>query len=178
MHGTIQSDSSQNEWETPKGNTPLARSDITLNMLKKTYSLQLDPAASKKNTMCDKYFTKEQDGLSKEWKVNTIFNPPFAESVLNDDGTQKMRIKNGIEEPVFRNVIGKWVKKAVEQSLKHRTIVIGILPVYTGSDWFQRFIKDIVYVNYLPGRIRYTAPDGKTGSPNFDSMLVFWDARN
>ena len=128
--------------------------------------------------MCKNYyFTKKQDGLSKEWTVNAIFNPPFAEPVLNPDGTPKTRLKDGIEQPVFKNVIGKWVKKAVEQSIKHRTIVIGILPVYTGSDWFQRFIKGIVHVDYLPGRIRYTAPDGKTGSPNFDSMLVFWDAR-
>ena len=177
MHGTTQSDSSKNEWETPKGDTKLARSEFTLNMLKKKYSLKLDPCASKKNTMCQNYFTKSQDGLSQEWKVNAIFNPPFAEPVLNPDGTQKTRIKDGIEEPIFKNVIGKWVKKAVEQSLKHRTIVIGILPVYTGSDWFQRYIKGIVYVDYLGGRIKHTSPDGKTGSPNFDSMLVFWDAR-
>ena len=176
MHGTTQSDSSKNEWETPKGDTKLARSEITLNILKKKYNLKLDPCASFKNTMCDKYFTKLQDGLSQEWKVNAIFNPPFNEPVMKN-GTQEIRIKGNIIEPVYKNVIGKWVKKAVEQSLKHHTIVIGILPVYTGSDWFQRYIKDIVYVEWLPGRIKHTSPDGRTGSPNFDSMLVFWDAR-
>ena len=48
MHGTTQSDSSHNEWQTPKGDIPLARSEITLNILKKKFNLQLDPCATKK----------------------------------------------------------------------------------------------------------------------------------
>ena len=35
--------------------------------LKKEFDFTLDPCASEENHKCEKYFTKEDDGLSQDW---------------------------------------------------------------------------------------------------------------
>lgn len=70
------------EWETPQ--------DL-FDKLNKEFHFGVDVCATKENRKCETYFTKEDDGLSKNW--NGIFcwmNPPYGRE------------------------IGKWVKKASE----------------------------------------------------------------
>jgi len=181
MNGTTQSDHSQNLWRTPKGDSPLGRSNITVNKLIKQYNLKLDPAASgPEDAMTEHYYTIKEDGLKQEWTENSIFNPPFSKMVI--DGTTKLpKLKSikgiGPTQPVYKSVIGDWVKHAVEQSIKHKIVAIGILPVYTSLAWYHQYIQDIVTPIFIYGRIHYIHPSGKTGSPNFDSMIVIWDGR-
>jgi len=178
MNGTVQSDQSQNLWQTPKRDKPFGTSNITLNILIKEFDLQLDPCATNKtDSMCKKHFTKNTDGLSKEWLENTIFNPPFSIPVI-ENGKHKTTIdKNGEEKLCYKSAIGLWVEKALQQSILHKTVVIGILPVYTSTKWFHEYVDGIAQVIFIKGRIHFIHPSGKTGSPNFDSMLVIWDAR-
>ena len=37
--------------------------------LKKEFDFNLDPCASEENHKCEKYFTREDDGLSQDWGV-------------------------------------------------------------------------------------------------------------
>ena len=54
------------------------------------FNFTLDPCATDENHKCEKYFTKEQDGLKQSWAHERVFcNPPYSE-------------------------IGKWVEKAYE----------------------------------------------------------------
>lgn len=93
MNGITQSDHSQNLWRTPKGDKQLGKSGITLNMLIKKFDLKLDPCASgPEDSMCKRFYTKEQNGLKLEWNENSIYNPPFAIQVLDKKGKPKFTI--------------------------------------------------------------------------------------
>jgi len=59
--------------------------------LDEEFDFTLDPCCTKDNQKCEKYYTKEDDGLSKSWDNEYVFmNPPYGRE------------------------IGKWVKKASE----------------------------------------------------------------
>jgi len=182
MHGITQSNPSQNWWRTPKGDNLLGRGPHTLNNLIDTFDLVLDPCCSGINDCLipikkgGKFFTKEDDGLNQDWKYNTIFNPPFSKTVIDPKTDKpKTRInKDGITETVYKSAIGDWIIKAISQVQQHGITVIGILPVYTSQTWFHQYIHNVVPVDFIHGRVHFTSPEGKTGSPNFDTMLVFW----
>jgi len=53
---------------------------------------ELDPCASVENAKCERFFTKEQDGLKQEWAGKVFMNPPYGRE------------------------IGAWVKKAFESA--------------------------------------------------------------
>ena len=62
--------SKTDEWETP---------ETIFNKLNQRYKFTLDPCASVHNAKCTKYFTKEDDGLTKSWKDQVVFvNPPYS----------------------------------------------------------------------------------------------------
>lgn len=185
MNGTVQSDPSQNLWRTPKGDKLLGRGPYTVNKLIKEFDLRLDPCCS---GLIDclvppeqdgQFYTKEDDGLKQPWLYNTIFNPPFAKLVYNTNDTVKMKLdkKTKMLVPVYKSAIEDWVIKAISQVVQNSITAIGILPVYTSPKWFHQYINNIAPVVFLDGRVHYTNPDGKTGSPNFDTMLVFWQPR-
>lgn len=187
MHGTIQSDPSQNKWQTPKGDSLLGRGPHTLNNLIDTFDLILDPCCSGINDCLiptekgGKYFTLKENGLKQDWKDNSIFNPPFSMTVIDPKTNQpKTRINKdtNLKETVYKSAIGAWVGKAISQVTEHGITAIGILPVYTSQKWFQQYIQRIAVVDFIDGRVHYTNPtNGTSGSPNFDTMLVFWIPR-
>lgn len=76
--------SKSNEWATPQE---------FFDELDKEFYFTLDPCANSENHKCDLYYTKEEDGLSKDWRGHIVFcNPPYGRE------------------------IGNWVKYAYEQS--------------------------------------------------------------
>lgn len=61
--------SDKNYWETPQDFFD------TINM---KYGFTLDAAASEHNHKVDRYYTEQDDGLSKDWGGETVFcNPPY-----------------------------------------------------------------------------------------------------
>ena len=134
--------------------------------------------------MCDEFFTPKEDGLKQSWTKNFIFNPPFAKPVFNGDGTPKMikDSKTELMKQKYESCVGEWVQKAYCETLTHKVLGIGILPLYTTNDWFHDFILEYpanLNIVYLRNRIKYKDPTGKksTSSPNFDSILVYFDGR-
>lgn len=99
--------------------------------LQKEFDLQLDVCATKENTKCDLFFTKEEDGLTKEWDRSFWMNPPFGRNLK------------------------KWVQKAYEESQKG---VIGVLllPVRSNTIWWHKYIIDTkAEVRFLKGEIKF-----------------------
>lgn len=65
--------SSTDEWETPQ--------DL-FNQLDGEFHFTLDVCATPQNTKCVKYFTKEQDGLTQDWRGETVWcNPPYGKQI-------------------------------------------------------------------------------------------------
>lgn len=67
-----------------------------LQVLKERFHFVLDVAATERSAKCIMYFTPKEDGLSKSWNAGgSVFcNPPYGKE------------------------LGKWVKKAYEESLQ------------------------------------------------------------
>jgi len=114
--------SKSDEWETPQ--------DL-FDKLNKEFNFTLDPCATKDNHKCNKYYTIEDDGLSKDWSGETVFvNPPYGRS------------------------IGKWVKKCYEEYLKGTTVVM-LIPSRTDTKWFHQYIYNKTEFRLLKGRLKF-----------------------
>ena len=110
------------------------------------FCFTLDPCATEENHKCDKYYTKEQDGLLQDWKDEIVFcNPPYGRE------------------------IGKWVKKAYE-SRGSKPIVM-LLPERTDTKWFHNYIYTYAEIRFIKGRLKFG--DSKNSAP-FPSMVVIF----
>ena len=132
--------SKTNEWGTPQ--------DL-FDELNKEFSFTLDPCATRENAKCDKYYTEEDDGLSKSWGGGIVFmNPPYGRE------------------------IGKWVKKAYEESLKG-TVVVCLIPARTDTKYYHNYIfpyaKDI---RFIKGRLKFDNGTGVFSPAPFPSAIV------
>ena len=108
-------------------------------------NFNLDPCATDDNHKCLAYFTKEDDGLSKSWGGCRVFmNPPY--------GRQ----------------IGKWVRKAWEESKKPGTMVVCLLPARTDTKWFHEYCLR-GEIKFIRGRLRF---GGSKWNAPFPSMIV------
>ena len=130
--------SQSNEWSTPQA---------LFDKLNSEFGFTLDPCATSENAKCSKYYTKQDDGLSKNWNGERVFvNPPYGHE------------------------IGKWVKKAYEEYLKG-AIVIMLIPARTDTSYFHDYILGKATLRFIRGRIKFS--DGLTRSP-FPSMIVIF----
>ena len=121
--------------------------------LNEEFHFILDPAATEKTAKCPLYYTPETDGLSQSWnRGGAVFcNPPYDRE------------------------IGKWVKKAYDESQKGQTIVL-LLPARTDTKYFHDYIYGKAEIRFLRGRLRFTDEDGKASDPApFPSMIVLYN---
>ena len=112
-----------NEWETPL--------DL-YNKLDKEFNFTLDPCATPSNAKCIKYYTKRDNGLSKDWSGERVFmNPPYGREIKH------------------------WIEKAYRESRKG-AVVVCLIPARTDTsywhDWIFPYAHDI---KFLKGRIKF-----------------------
>jgi site-specific DNA-methyltransferase (adenine-specific) len=69
--------------------------------------------------------------------------------------------------PPYGREIGRWVKKAFEESLKG-AVVVCLLPARTDTVWWQEFVKR-GHVHFVRGRLKFG--DAKNAAP-FPSAIV------
>ena len=54
------------------------------NQLDKEFNFTLDPCALPENAKCKRFFTKEDDGLSRSWNNEIVFmNPPYGREIID-----------------------------------------------------------------------------------------------
>lgn len=120
--------------------------------LDKVFSFTLDPCASAENAKCEKYYTREQDGLKQNWGGQRVFcNPPYGKE------------------------IGKWVTKCSEEAKKPNTLCVMLIPARTDTKWFHDFIYHKAEVRFIKGRLKFG--DSKNSAP-FPSMIVIFYGDN
>ncbi|OFM10558.1 DNA N-6-adenine-methyltransferase [Staphylococcus sp. HMSC069D07] len=131
--------SKSNEWTTPQ---------YLFNELNDDFNFTLDPCATDKNAKCSKYFTIEDDGLSKDWSNDVVFmNPPYGREIK------------------------KWIKKAYEESLNGATVVC-LIPARTDTTYWHDYIFDEADdIRFLKGRLKFG--DSKNSAP-FPSAIVVY----
>ena len=134
--------SKSNEWETPQ--------DL-FDLLNKEFHFVLDVAATKENTKCSLYYTKEKNGLIQKWYTANgaiWMNPPY--------GGQT----------------GKWIEKAYQESLKGATVVCLIVSSTDRSYWHDYIFPFASQIRWIRGRIIFGK--AKSTAP-FASAIVIFD---
>lgn len=118
------------------------------NPLNEEFEFTLDPCATHQTAKCRRYFTPEDDGLRQSWAGETVFmNPPY--------GRQ----------------IGRWVRKAWEESRKGATVV-ALLPARVDTGWFHDYILGQAEIRFLRGRVYFRRNGGQVDRAPFPSMIV------
>lgn len=133
------------DWATPQD---------FFDQLNSEFHFTLDPCASDENHKCEKYYTKEQDGLSFSWGGHSVFcNPPYGRS------------------------IGVWVEKCYIESQKPNTTIVLLIPARTDTKYFHDYIyeKENVEIRFVKGRLKFG--DGTNPAP-FPSMVVIFRGNN
>ncbi len=129
---------------TPEWGTPQELFDE----LNREFGFTLDPCATDENAKCQKYFTKEDNGLNQNWDNEIVFcNPPC-----------------GSETP-------KWVKKASEA--KGGKVVM-LIPARTDTRYFHDYIYNKAEIRFIKGRLKFTGEQKGSGSAPFPSMIVIF----
>jgi len=115
--------SKSDEWETPLE---------FYNKLNKRFKFTLDPCATHENHKCEKYYTIEDDGLSKSWCDETVFvNPPYGD-------------------------IAKWVKKAYYESTQNGATVVMLIPSRTDTKyWHDYIMSSASAIYFIKGRLKF-----------------------
>jgi phage N-6-adenine-methyltransferase len=137
MNTELHFSSKTDDWATPQ--------DFFDN-LNQTFNFTLDPCASHENHKCAKYYTKDDDGLSKSWEGETVFmNPPYGRDVK------------------------KWMKKAYEES-KHATVVC-LIPARTDTAyWHDYCMKG--EITFIRGRLKFG--NSKQSAPFPSAVVIFF----
>jgi site-specific DNA-methyltransferase (adenine-specific) len=125
------------EWGTPQA---------FFDSLNAEFGFTLDAAASKENAKCDRYYTKEENGLWLKWEASTYLNPPYGTS------------------------IGTWMAKA-EREATWNTVVC-LVPARTDTEWFHRSVWGRASeLRFVRGRLRF---EGGENSATFPSVVIIY----
>ena len=119
------------------------------------FHFKLNAAATEETAKYSQYFTPETDGLTQSWHCGgAVFcNPPYGRD------------------------IGKWVKKAYEESKRGGVIVL-LIPSRTDTSYFHDYIYGKAEIRFLRGRLHFTDEQGNTKDPApFPSMLVIYNGK-
>lgn len=123
------------EWSTPQK---------LFDELNAEFCFTLDPAATKENAKCTKFYTKEDDGLSKDWTGERVYlNPPYGRE------------------------IHKWIKKACEGGAK---IAVCLLPARTDTAWWHDYCMK-GEIRFIRGRLKFG--DSKNSAPFPSAIVIF-----
>ena len=122
------------EWATPQG---------LFDEINKEFNFTLDVCATKENTKCERYYTKEDDGLSQIWEGTVWMNPPYGRE------------------------IGKWMKKAFESKTK----VVCLVPSRTDTRWWHDYAMKAEEIRFIKGRLKFG--DAVNSAPFPSAVVIF-----
>lgn len=131
--------SAKDDWETPQD---------FFEEWNKQFHFSVDACANDSNHKCNRYFSKEQNGLEQDWGGETVWcNPPYGKS------------------------IGQWVRKCWTEAQKGKTKVVALLPARTDTRWFHDYVYGKAIVYFVKGRLKFG--NAKHSAP-FPSMVCIW----
>lgn len=143
MNTDVMFSSKEESWATPQR---------LFDKLNDEFHFTLDPCASKENHKCERYFTKEIDGISQDCGGETVFcNPPYCRKT------------------------GNWVKKAYDESKKTGTTVVMLLPCRPDVAWFHDFCLPFGEIRFIRGRLKFG--NAKNSAP-FPSMICIFRSKH
>lgn len=96
----------------------------------------LDPCATAESARAPRFYTRDDDGLSKCWRGERVFcNPPYGAR------------------------LAAWVAKCAREAM-HGAFVVGLLPASTDLGWWHEHVLTADELRYLRGRVKFRRPGG------------------
>jgi phage N-6-adenine-methyltransferase len=131
--------------------------------LNERFAFSIDVAALAHNAKCERYYTPEQDGLTRSWAGERVWcNPPYSS-------------------------IEPWLEKAWQEwkRPKRPELIVMLLPANrTEQGWWQRHVEphrdrgSDLHIEFLAGRPRFICVGETTVLPNqrppFGCCLLVW----
>lgn len=132
--------SATDEWATPQG---------IFDELNREFRFTLDPCATAENAKCERFYTRERDGLQEApWTGERVFmNPPYGRD------------------------IGYWVEKAYDTACEPDSLVVCLLPARTDTAWWHTYCMWADEIRFVRGRIRFGRGDAPAPFPS--AVVVF-----
>ena len=97
-----------------------------------------------------------------------------------EDGTSsgyvvKAKVKKGKD---VRGVFERWMKKALDESILHKLIVVCLVPVRSDTSWWHDYAMKATEIRFIRGRLSFgdskgSAPFGANAVVIFDGTQVF-----
>jgi len=113
------------------------------------FGFTVDVCASPENAKCSRYFTREQDGLSQEWRGVCWMNPPYGRTIR------------------------EWMRKAHE-SAQGGAVVVCLVPARPDTAWWHDYCE-AAEVRFIRGRLKFGG--AKNGAPFPSAIVVMGGAR-
>lgn len=132
--GALGFSSATDDWATPP--------DVFAK-LDAEFGFTLDACASPGNAKCDRFFTIEDDGLSRPWEGVVWMNPPYGRTIR------------------------AWMDKAIASARAGATVVC-LVPARTDTAWWHD-VAAKGEVRFLRGRLKF---GGAKHSAPFPSAVV------
>ena len=130
------------DWTTPKS---------LFNKLNEEFKFEWDLAADAQNALCEKFYSKENNGLNQKWDGVCWLNPPYG------DKTSKMV---------------NWIKKAYESTVDNPNLtVVMLIPARSNTRWFANYVAKSYECRFIIGRPKFG--DSTHGLPQPLLLVIF-----
>lgn len=128
--------SKTDEWPTPSW---------LFDALNREFGFDLDPCATPESAKCKQFYTRLDNGLTKDWSNKVVYmNPPYGEDIK------------------------KWVGKAHDAASNGSATVVCLVPARTDTSWWHDYVMKHE-IRFIRGRLKYG--DAKDSAP-FPSAVV------
>jgi ParB family chromosome partitioning protein len=153
---TMPAQGKSNEWYTPSVYIEAARAVMG--------SIELDPAScevANRTVKATRYYSKEDDGLSKEWYGHVWLNPPYGRVQPELTGSNR-----SFQHFFSRKCCEEYTQGHIEEAI----LLLHGYAVY--KVWFQRLFFDVpfcLHKDYIP----FIRDDGKVAGNGYGGVLVY-----
>lgn len=137
----------ENEWYTPVCYVETAREAMG--------SIDVDPASTEignRIVKATRYYTAEDNGLTKEWIGNIWMNPPYAQPLIAD----------------FCNLL---VEKYKNGEIKQACVLVNNA---TETNFFQNMLLVCSAVCFIKGRVKFIGKNGNSGTPLQGQTVLYF----
>jgi phage N-6-adenine-methyltransferase len=114
-------------------------------VLNSEFSFTLDVCADEENRKVDKYYSKNENSLIQDWIGICWMNPPYKD-------------------------LKTWVLKAYEESIKHGSTIVCLIPARTNTSWWHDYCMK-GEIRFIKGRPKFEGC--KHGLPQPLAIVIF-----
>ena len=123
------------------------------DQLNRLFGFTLDACASSENAKVGNYYTVEQNALTQEWQGVVWCNPPYGREQV------------------------KFIQKAYDESVKHGSTVVCLIPARPDTKvWQDLIFNHADQVCFIKGRLKFG--NSKDAAPFPSAIIVFGDSRD